>query len=64
MYYKIDNESLSCQRGTCNKAGSGFTLRTQEKRQQRCFYCSQWEPQPRHIICPSNIGTSDIKRLQ
>ena len=36
-YYKIDNESLSSQHGTCNKVGSGFTLRTPEKRQQRCF---------------------------
>ena len=27
-YYKIDNESLSRQHGTCNKVGSGFTLRT------------------------------------
>ena len=63
MYYKIDNESLSNQRETCNKVGSGFTLGTPEKVQQRCFWCSQWEPQPRHIICPSNIGTLDIKRL-
>ena len=35
MYYKIDNESLSNQRETCNKVGSGFTLRTPEKGQQR-----------------------------
>ena len=37
IYYKIDNESLSSQRGTCNKVGSGFEIRTPEKLQQRCF---------------------------
>ena len=38
IYYKIDNESLSSQRGACNKVGSGFTLRKPpEKRQKRCF---------------------------
>ena len=43
--------------------GSGITLRTPEKRQQRCFQCFQWEPQPRHIICLPKIGTLDIKCL-
>ena len=36
---------MSSQRETCNKIGSGFTLGAPEKRQQRCFQCSQWEPQ-------------------
>ena len=37
IYYKIDNESPSSQCGVCDKVGSGFTLGTPEKCQQRCF---------------------------
>ena len=36
---------MSSQRETRNKVGSGLTLEAPEKRQQRCFQCSQWEPQ-------------------